>query len=242
MTLKRIIRGTVFVREITVWDILLRLGIAMLAGVLVGGERARTYHPAGLRTHMLVAIGACSVMITGDMLSLDMFISHGAMPDPARLGAQVVSGIGFLGAGTIIKEGMSIRGLTTAASLWAVACISLAAGAGYPQIALLGMAAIYITLTGFSVIQRALQRHTGAELSIRLECEQMADVLLEIDQQAQQNSAMVMDLNFGRTTHNTYAIAFRIAFRSKEWQEAQSRFSRTLAGLPGILTMENDRL
>lgn len=227
-------------RDISVWDIIIRLAVAMLAGLVVGGQRARTYHPAGLRTHMLVAIGACSVMMTGDLLSNEVFKAYGAMPDPARIGAQVVSGIGFLGAGTIIKEGMSIKGLTTAASLWATACVALAAGAGYELLALLGIAAVYLTLAGFGALQSVLRRQHGSDLAIQLECEQMADVLVEIDRQATLYAAMLMDLSFDRTSHNTYKISFRIGFPGKDWQEAQSRFTQILAGLPGVLSMEND--
>lgn len=228
-------------RDITIWDIIIRLFVAMLAGLAVGGQRARTYHPAGLRTHMLVAIGACSVMMTGDLLSNEVFTAYGAMPDPARIGAQVVSGIGFLGAGTIIKDGMSIRGLTTAASLWAVACVSLAAGAGYELLALLGTAAVYLTLAGLGVLQNFIRKHRGAEMVVRLECEQMADILIELEQQAAQWGAMLLDLTFDRTAHYTYKISFRIVFPGKDWVEAQSRFSHKLASLPGILSMESDR-
>ncbi|HWP22186.1 MAG TPA: MgtC/SapB family protein, partial [Candidatus Cryosericum sp.] len=100
---------------------------AVLAGV-IGYEREHVQRNAGMRTHILVAIGASLVMCCGEFLVTKY---SGIMNlDPARLGAQVISGIGFLCAGTIIKEGISVRGLTTASSLWCVSCIGLAAGAG----------------------------------------------------------------------------------------------------------------
>lgn len=228
-------------REITSLDIVIRLAVAMLAGLAVGGQRARTYHPAGLRTHMLVALGACSVMMTGDLLSNEIYQAYGTVPDPARIGAQVVSGIGFLGAGTIIKAGSSIRGLTTAASLWAVACIALAAGAGYELLALLGTTAVYITLTCFGALQKIMRSWRGSELLVRLECEQVADILVEIHRQAAESGAMVMDLSFDRTPHHTYKISFRIGFPGKEWKEAQSQFTQVLAVMPGIVSLKNER-
>lgn len=105
-------------------SIILRLLLAAVLGALVGLERELHEHPAGMRTHLLVSVGAASFTI----LSIDAFGAPGA--DPGRIAAQIVSGIGFLGAGAILKEGATIRGLTTAASLWAVASVGMAAGAG----------------------------------------------------------------------------------------------------------------
>ena len=107
--------------------IVLRLACAMVVGIVIGLEREFTHRPAGLRTHILVTLGACVVSILGEMLFLH-YAQLGATPDPARLSAQVITGVGFLGAGTIMKEGVNVKGLTTAASVWAVACLGIAAG------------------------------------------------------------------------------------------------------------------
>ncbi|MFZ5351532.1 MAG: MgtC/SapB family protein [Bacillota bacterium] len=130
------------------FDMLIRFALACLLGGLIGLERERNRHPAGLRTHILVCIGSTLVLIC----SLLLFEQFGDLVnmDPARLGAQVISGIGFLGAGTIIKEGVSIKGLTTAASLWAVACIGIAIGAGFYMAAILTTSFVLITLMVFS--------------------------------------------------------------------------------------------
>lgn len=106
-----------------------RLVIAAVLGGVVGYERQHRNKSAGLRTHFLVCVGSCLVM----ELSVNLYAGVQGLTnaDPARLAAQVVSGIGFLGAGTILKEGMTIRGLTTAASLWVVAAVGLAVGSGY---------------------------------------------------------------------------------------------------------------
>lgn len=102
------------------------MAVATFLGAIIGLEREKHGRPAGLRTHILVALGSCLIML----ISIYGF-PGGVDRDPARLAAQVVSGIGFLGAGTILRDGTSIRGLTTAASLWVVAGIGLAAGAGF---------------------------------------------------------------------------------------------------------------
>ena len=108
-------------------ELLLRLVLAGILGGAVGFERERHNRPAGLRTHILVCLGSALVMI----VSVEGFSGAlGPRGDQARLAAQVVSGIGFLGAGTIMRQGSSVRGLTTAASLWVVAAVGLATGIG----------------------------------------------------------------------------------------------------------------
>ena len=106
-----------------------RLSVAALLGGIVGLERQQRHKSAGLRTHILVSLGSCLIMLISYKLYAGVQGLTNA--DPARLAAQVVSGIGFLGAGTIMKEGLTIKGLTTAASLWVVAGVGLAVGAGY---------------------------------------------------------------------------------------------------------------
>lgn len=108
---------------------IVRLTIAALLGGIVGLERQQRHKSAGLRTHILVSLGSCLIMLISYKLYAGVQGLTNA--DPARLAAQVVSGIGFLGAGTIMKEGLTIKGLTTAASLWVVAGVGLAVGAGY---------------------------------------------------------------------------------------------------------------
>src|SRR6476661_6793083 len=108
------------------WEAVGRLAIAAGLGAAVGIEREVREREAGIRTHLLVALGACLFTIIGAYGFSDF-----SGVDPTRIAAQVVTGIGFLGAGAIIREGISVRGLTTAASLWIVAAIGMAAGAGY---------------------------------------------------------------------------------------------------------------
>ena len=96
--------------DLSAWEILLRFLCAMTVGLVIGTEREYTGRPAGMRTHTLVSLGSCAVMVTAQLIFVQ-YAPFGALPDPARLGAQVISGVGFLGAGTILREGNSIKGL-----------------------------------------------------------------------------------------------------------------------------------
>ncbi|NLC43295.1 MAG: MgtC/SapB family protein [Clostridiales bacterium] len=125
------------------WEMILKLVLAMIFGGLIGLEREIGNRPAGFRTHTLVCMGSVLVMMTSEYM---MTIYSSVSVDPARLGAQVISGIGFLGAGTILKDGSRVRGLTTAASLWVVACIGLAIGVGFYWGALIATLLSYVTL------------------------------------------------------------------------------------------------
>jgi putative Mg2+ transporter-C (MgtC) family protein len=144
-------------------DLSMRLLIAATLGALIGVEREIHGHPAGMRTHLLVALG--SAIFTE--LSIYGFPASASNPvDPTRIAAQIVSGIGFLGAGAIIKDGASIRGLTTAASLWATAAIGLAAGAAEYLIGVTGAVIVMISLWPLNRVAERLRR--ADRLTIRL--------------------------------------------------------------------------
>jgi putative Mg2+ transporter-C (MgtC) family protein len=112
----------------SIYEIVFKLVLACILGGMIGLERESLNRPAGLRTYTLVCVGSALAMI----VSIDIYMQYyqTVNADPGRIAAQVVSGIGFLGAGTIMREGASVRGLTTAAGLWVVACIGLSVGAG----------------------------------------------------------------------------------------------------------------
>ncbi|MEA5060232.1 MAG: MgtC/SapB family protein [Candidatus Pelethousia sp.] len=147
---------------------LMRLSIAALLGGVIGLERERARRNAGLRTHILLCLGAALVMCTGEFI----FAAHSnqASMDPARLGAQVVSGIGILCAGTIMKEGSTIRGLTTATGLWCASCIGLAAGSGN-LIPAVGATVIVVIVLWFfrNLEEKRLHKNNYLELSILLQ-------------------------------------------------------------------------
>ena len=130
-------------REITFLSIILRLLVAVVCGGAIGLERGLKNRPAGMRTYMLVCVGACLIMLTNQYL-----YQVTQAGDPMRLGAQVVSGIGFLGAGTIIvTRHNQIKGLTTAAGLWSAAGVGLALGVGFYEAALVAGFLIFVVLT-----------------------------------------------------------------------------------------------
>ena len=127
------------------FQMLMRLFLAAFLGGIVGIERGSGDRPAGLRTHILVCTGSALIMV----VSMYAFDGFDVPRDPGRIAAQVVSGIGFLGAGTILHEGLTVRGLTTAASLWMVAAIGLAIGGGMIKIGIASTVIMLVTLVVF---------------------------------------------------------------------------------------------
>lgn len=136
---------------ISTGELVLRLVIAAGLGGAIGFEREINNRPAGLRTHILVCLGSCLIMI----LSTEAFGDSG---DPARLAAQVVSGIGFLGAGTILRDGLNIRGLTTAATLWVSAGVGLSTGVGYYTAAVTTAALVLFFLVFLRFLERRMKK------------------------------------------------------------------------------------
>lgn len=141
----------------------IKLILAGLLGGLVGYEREKNEHPAGLRTHMLVCLGSTLIVLISQ--------SYGVGSDPTRIAAQIVSGIGFLGAGTILRQGNVVRGLTTAASLWTVAGIGMAVGVGatltvYTWLAVIATAIVIITLSVIRYLEFKLGKGSIQEVYI----------------------------------------------------------------------------
>jgi len=147
---------TLHVRELTLMSVVLRTMTAILLGGIIGLERGLKNRAAGFRTYMLVCLGACIVMVTNQYIYQTL-----GTGDPVRMGAQVVSGIGFLGAGTIIVTARSqIKGLTTAAGLWCAACLGLAVGIGFYEVALIGGVCIFLVMTLFHSWEDFMRRNT----------------------------------------------------------------------------------
>lgn len=143
-------------REVTWLAVVLRIIVSFVLGGMLGMERGLKQRPAGLRTYMLVCVGACLIMLTNEYV-----VQVCGTGDPVRMGAQVVSGIGFLGAGTIIvTKHNQIKGLTTAAGLWAAAAVGLATGIGFYEAAITGAVVIFITLSVLSNLDDRMHRKT----------------------------------------------------------------------------------
>jgi putative Mg2+ transporter-C (MgtC) family protein len=136
-------------------DIALRLSVGLLLGAVVGFERELHSQPAGFRTHSVVALGSAIFTVVSG------FAFTGVGADPTRIAAQIVSGIGFIGAGTILHSRGQIRGLTTAASLWAVAGIGMAAGAALYGVAVIGTVLMIVILSLFDWAEAYARRRIG---------------------------------------------------------------------------------
>lgn len=208
-------------------SICLRLLCAMFVGALIGIEREYTHRPAGLRTHILVALGACVVSITGEMI-FHHYGALGANPDPARLSAQVITGVGFLGAGTIMKEGASVKGLTTAASVWAVACLGIAAGFGYYFLALAGMLFTFITLTFLETIQRKLLQNHSTDGQYVLRTKDVFQTLTMLNATAKAQHAQISNLQSRRIGEEA-EVSFSARFFGRRNLVYREKFFSALA-------------
>lgn len=150
---------------------------------MTGLEREKSHQFAGFRTHILVAVGSCITAITS--LSLFVQYSSQASIDPARLTAQVLSGIGFLGAGAILKTSNGIRGLTTAAGIWATACIGIAVGYGYYVLSICAWSLVMITLYILKKIDKIIFKKKQTIFSVKVDNINVITMLYNIFQKSQ---------------------------------------------------------
>ena len=133
-------------------ELILRLAVGLILGAVIGLEREINRQPAGFRTHSLVALGAATFTV------VSAYSFPGAGADPTRIAAQIVTGIGFIGAGTILRYEANVRGLTTAASLWSVAAVGMASGAGLYAVALGGTVLVLTVLAIFNWLEGGVKR------------------------------------------------------------------------------------
>ncbi len=215
------------------WELLRLVGtllLAAFAGALVGWDRERRDRPAGLRTHILVCLGSALITLVSSHMG-------GIRSDPTRIAAQIVSGIGFLGAGTIMRQGNVVRGLTTAASLWTVAGIGMAVAAG-PELAILGVAAALIVVFTLTVVDRLEDVYITRRLYERLRVvtgldrDLVARVLLGLAEQGIETRGVTVEENRERG-ELTVSLTLRTVpgFRRQavaEWLAAQ----------PGIVRLQ----
>ena len=189
-------------RELTLLSVFLRILTAIVLGGAIGMERGMKNRPAGLRTYMLVCIGACIVMIT-NQYAVQVF----GAGDPVRMAAQVVSGIGTI----IVTSRNQIKGLTTAAGLWASACVGLAVGIGFYEVALIGAVSIFVVLTLLHLWDSYMRRNLRAvELYVELE---QAVSLGEFLQAAREAGLTVSNLQIERETNPNGVYLFLATFR-----------------------------
>lgn len=172
--------------DLETWEILARLAAAAALGGVIGIERELREREAGFRTHMLVSVGAALFTLVSAYAWSDFAFSPaaGVTFDPTRIAAQIVTGIGFIGAGAIIRQGLSVRGLTTAATLWMVAAIGMACGAGFYWAAVIATAIALVGLGPLRLVsQRVREKQHSRELEVDIAPEaSAAPVLAALEQ------------------------------------------------------------
>ena len=191
-------------KDLSVWELLIRVGIAVICGGIIGIDRGRKRRPAGFRTYMLVCVGAAMTMILGEYLYCMLHNVWGpqldyefARIDVSRFGAQVINGIGFLGAGTIIVTGkQQVKGMTTAAGLWASACMGLCIGAGFYEAALICCVLMLFAIIVFSRLERLVLSRTR-NINIFVEFES-ADNISDIVERINAHGVKIYDVELNR--------------------------------------------
>lgn len=216
-------------------EILLKIFLSCILGGIIGLERESVNRPAGFRTHILVSVGATIVMITN--MELVRIMASTAEVQPGRFGAAVISGIGFLGAGTIIKEGSTVKGLTTAASLWTSACIGLALGSGLYVIAFGSTVFVFLTLEIFPKFEKKL--YSRKYIKIKIETTNAVGQLSSISHTFQKMKVNILGV---KTQHddqdqNKITITFKIKTSNRyDKHDVLDKVSH----LEGVLSVELD--
>ncbi|MBR1559392.1 MAG: MgtC/SapB family protein [Clostridia bacterium] len=206
------LNGLSALRDINFGSVALRMVLAFLCGTAIGFERSYKNRPAGFRTHILVCIGAATASMTGIYLYLNM----GLPTDISRLGAQVVSGLGFIGAGTIIvTRNRTVKGLTTAAGLWASGVIGLALGAGFYEGGLVATALVLVTETIFSVLGGRISRTPEFMLTLHYRHKPALDQVMRYckDQKVAITNLRVVSNNDLENPDYTAVLSLRPNFR-----------------------------
>lgn len=211
-----------------------RLILAMLLGGIIGIDRGMKRRVAGVKTHTIVCLGATLVMMTGQYISL--YINQSGTGDAARLGAQVISGVGFLGVGTIIVTGQRhVSGLTTAASLWASSCIGLAVGIGYYSGAILTTVCILVVFRYFKAIDIYVENHSNIyEVYMEFESnESMSNVIKKLrEEDIQVNNIIIV-----KKKTKSQNVVIQASLDAGRWRTKKSIF-RIIEEQQGVVTVE----
>lgn len=223
-------------------EMVLRLLLAALFGGIVGMERGSGDRPAGFRTHILVCAGSALIMLVS-MYGFEGFdkvpFEYPKNRDSARIAAQVVSGIGFLGAGTILHEGITVRGLTTAASLWMISSIGLATGAGMYSIGAAATIITFITLTAFHSVEKrfAVVNSRSDKKYIRVVTSNIPGIVAQVTAFLAQNDIKVKTINVQNSTLSDKVVLELYLKFSKETNLAL--IMDGLQQIEGIKSIEN---
>ncbi len=220
-----------FGEPLTIWIVLIRIAAATVIGAVIGMDREHKNRAAGLRTHVLVCLGATLVGLV-EQATIAHVVSLGSPQinvSVGRLTSTVISGVGFLGAGTIMMTGRKITGLTTAASLWCTACLGLAVGAGYTTIAVLVVVVVLITL-------KALQRilHVRIYKNLVIKFTHREQTLADIRAIFQQGDVQVLDEDFHSEQLDDTTLYTNVYSLIAANQETYQKLIEDLAAHPDI--------
>jgi putative Mg2+ transporter-C (MgtC) family protein len=220
---------------ITFLELLMRLGASTLLGGAIGYERERREQPAGLRTHLLVSLASAAFMIVStQFVFYQHYVNDGVVrADVGRMASNVVVGIGFLGGGAILHAGLQIKGLTTAASLWMVAAVGLAAGAGMYVLALLACLIALFALVGMRYIERVYKNVLRLKVRIHTEGEFLSRA--QVEQALVGIGAVVTDVDYSRDmVRNRSMIDVEVRLPRHDLEEAMVK---CLEALPSVRTL-----
>ncbi len=214
-----------------------QLVLAAALGGLVGIEREYHGRAAGFRTHLLVCLGSCLVMLISlhfERIFGPRYAVRGPVSvDPARLAYSVMSGIGFIGAGAIIKSGLAIRGLTTAASLWCIAAVGMACGFAMYAIAVFAAGLVLFSLFALNVIEKRVEGHWYKV--IRVTCDDRAGDIEPITKAIEQIGACILDVDFDHNVRDhTVTITYGVRFRDRSLAPT---IYRRLSSYPSLISV-----
>ena len=215
-----------------------RLSIAVICGGIIGLNRGRRHRPAGFRTHMLACLGAALTMLIGQYMA-EFLAENGysITTDISRFGAQVINGIGFLGAGTIIvTDRQEIEGLTTAAGLWASACMGLAIGAGFYFGAVLGCVLIYLSMTMMKYIEKFVVTR-ARNMNIYIELVDIDDIGLVIEKIKARN-IRIYDVEIHKANKHTGAYASAVFMMRLPKKLPHGQIMGEIAAIKSIRALE----
>ena len=233
-----------FLRELNIWSVMLRLTLAMVFGGLIGMARGRKGRAAGFRTYMVVCLGAALTIVLGQyegyMLTAvwkEVVSSADIRADVSRFGAQVINGIGFLGAGTIIvTRRQEVKGVTTAAGLWASACVGLAIGAGFYEAVLVAFLAIFLSIRVLTPVENVIIEN-ARNMNLYVEFESLDDIGAIIGKIKSQGAHIYeVDIDHGRKESlRKPSAVFSIGLEKKK---THTRVIAAIAELDGVRAID----
>lgn len=213
-------------------DILFKLLVATILSLIIGLERELIHKPAGIKTHMLICMSSTLVMSLGVYL----FENYPTSIDPSRLPAQILAGIGFVGAGTIIRDGFSVKGITTAASLLLITCIGLTVGAGFYEAAIVATLFAFLTLSLTTPLQQLLHKNKKTIL-FTITAKSSSDIIGTINSLFVSQNASVLNIRQIHDEVSQYTLLkFLVKLNNPKEKESLIQKVCSLEGIKEVYT------